>query len=264
MVEVVKHAGITEWRFASVVSRLAGYTASAFLTSSGILIDTGIPARRRVFASLLTSAAVRGVIITHHHEDHAGNVSVVANSGLPLWLSPATLRLVNDVAPIRAYRRYTWRSMYPLRHSITPFDPAPLQLCPTPGHCADHHAVWDPQTGTLFSGDLFLGVAVRVAHCDEDPWQMMTSLEAMAALQPSRMFCAHRGLVLQPTAALRAKATWIRDTIDQISTAIARSRSDDQILSDTLGGESVTGWASGGEYSRRNFVRAVRKRLAAP
>ena len=74
------------------------------------------------------------------------------------------------------------------------------------------------------------------------------------------MFCAHRGLVLQPAAALRAKAAWTRALIATITTHITRGATDAQILRTVMGGESLTGWASGGEYSRRNFIRAVRAR----
>jgi glyoxylase-like metal-dependent hydrolase (beta-lactamase superfamily II) len=259
VVEVIRHEGVTQWRFASPWSRLAGYTASAFLTTDGVLVDTGIPASRREFARLLDTHEVRAVMITHHHEDHAGNVEQVAARGLPLWLPDATLPLVTRVERIRAYRRFTWFSMPPLRSPVVRFTPDALTPVFTPGHSGDHHVLFDPASRTLFSGDLFLGVAVRITHHDEDPWQQIDSLERAAALRPVRMFDAHRGLVPNAAAALMAKATWIREMITTIESAIARGQTDAQILRAVMGGESVTGVASGGEYSRRNFIRAVRR-----
>lgn len=250
-----------QWRFASRTSRIAGYTASAYVTSGGILVDTGIPACGTEFERLLDATTIRGVVITHHHEDHAGNVERVARRGLPVWLAPDTLPLVTQVERIRAYRRFTWTSMTPLTSPIAPFDPAPLEVITTPGHTVDHHVLWDPRTRTLFSGDLFLGVEVRLAHHDEDPWETVDSVERIAALEPERMFCAHRGSVPTPAKALRAKAAWGRRTIDTVSAHIARGETDAQILTRVMGGESLTGWASGGEYSRRNFIRAVRARV---
>ncbi len=264
MFDTRRHDGVTEWRFSSLGSRLAGYAASTFLTADDILIDTGIPAARREFARLLRGSRVRGVIVTHHHEDHAGNVELVAARGLPLWIAPATQPLLQDVAPIGAYRRVTWTAMTPLTSLVRPFDPGSLEVLPAPGHCADHHVVWDAASRTLFAGDLFLGVAVRVAHHDEDLWDSIESLERIAALEPERMFCAHRGLVPDAAAALRAKAEWTRRMIDTVQTEIAHGRSDDAILRTVLGGESVTGWASAGEYSRRNFIDLVRRHLTKP
>jgi hypothetical protein len=52
--------------------------------------------------------------------------------------------------------------------------------------------------------------------------------------------------------------------IDTVQTEIAHGRSDDAILRTVLGGESVTGWASAGEYSRRNFIDLVRRHLTKP
>ena len=258
MVEVIQHDGVTEWRFSSLASRLAGYTASAFLLRDGVLVDTGIPAASREFERLLSASKIRGVLLTHHHEDHAGNVEAVARRGLRIWMPEATLPLVTSVAPIRGYRRWTWASMTPLTSNVVPFEPETLEPIATPGHTDDHHAFWDARTRTLYSGDLFLGVAVRIAHHGEDPWVLIDSLERAAALNPVRMFDSHRGLVPDPVTALRAKAAWCRELIVSISAGLRRGESDRQILRAVMGGESITGLASGGEYSRLNFIRNVR------
>lgn len=260
MVEVLEHDGVTQWRFTSLGSRLAGFSASTFLTADGVLIDTGPPAARRDFDRLLSTARITGVAVTHHHEDHAGNVELVASRGMPLWLAPATATRVRRVAPIGAYRKVTWSTMSPLTSRVTPLDLSPLQAIATPGHAADHHVLWDAATRTLFSGDLFLGVAVRIAHHDEDLWASIDSLERAAALEPARMFCAHRGPVPDAASALRAKAAWMREMIETVRAAISAGKSDDAIVRTIMGGESLTGWASAGEYSRRSFVRLVRAR----
>jgi glyoxylase-like metal-dependent hydrolase (beta-lactamase superfamily II) len=263
VVDVIEHDGVTQWRFASRGSRLAGYSASAFVTADGVLIDTGFPACADEFERLLDARRLVGAVITHHHEDHAGNVERVARRGIPILMAATTRPLVTTVARIRAYRRITWHSMPPLRALVRPFTRSPLQLIAAPGHCADHHVAWDPRSRTLFSADLFLGVAVRIAHRDEDPWTAIASMERAVALDPLRMFCAHRGSVSSPVQALRAKIDWTRELIETIASHIARGWTDAQILKTVMGGESLTGWASGGEYSRRNFVRAVRRGPAA-
>lgn len=263
MIDVRKHDGVSEWRFSTPMSRLVGYTASAFLTADGVLVDCGLPTAARDLVALLDRNPVRGVMLTHHHEDHAGNLELLARRGIPIWMSPATRPLVTTVERIRAYRRYIWTSMPPLVSAVVPFESDRLQPIATPGHSHDHHSLWDASTRTLFSGDLFLGVAVRIVHHDEDPWQTIASLEHAASLEPERMFDAHRGFVPTPAAALRAKAAWTREMIETIGDRITRGDSDAQILASVLGGESLTGWASGGEYCRRNFVRVVRQRMTA-
>jgi glyoxylase-like metal-dependent hydrolase (beta-lactamase superfamily II) len=259
LVELLKHDGVTEWRFSSVLSRATGYTASAFLTDDGVLIDSGIPAARADFQALIERSTIRGAMLTHHHEDHAGNAELLAARGIPLWIAPTTMPRIATIPRIRAYRRFTWFSMPPLRSTVRPFDEPPFVPVPTPGHTPDHHVFWDAATRTVYGGDLFLGVAVRVCHHDEDLHQTIASLERVAELEPERLFDSHRGLVPDAAAALRAKANWTREIIERIAKRISDGESDSQILKREMGGESTTGWASRGEYSRRNFVRSVRR-----
>jgi glyoxylase-like metal-dependent hydrolase (beta-lactamase superfamily II) len=261
VVDVRQHDGVTEWRFSTRLSRATGFTASAYLTDDGVLMDSGIPGASAEFGALLGSTEVAGAMITHHHEDHAGNTALLAARDVPLWVAAATLPYLQTVAPIRAYRRYTWYPMTPLQQTPREFTSARYEAIPTPGHTPDHHVFWDAATRTVFAGDLFLGVAVRVCHHDEDPWQLIASLERVAALNPERLFDGHRGIVIDAASALRAKVAWTRETLARISSRVQHGDSDAAILRRVLGGESVTGRASFGEYSRMNFVRAVRRGL---
>jgi ribonuclease/clavin/mitogillin len=143
--------------------------------------------------------------------------------------------------------------------SIVPFHADGLRFVSTPGHTPDHHVVWDDEQATLFSGDLYLGVKVRATFPDEDPRQLVASLRAAAAMQPRRMFDAHRGLVLDPADALTAKADWLEETVREIDAKIDHGWSDRAIRRHVLGRERLVGWISGGEYSKLTFVRAVRR-----
>jgi glyoxylase-like metal-dependent hydrolase (beta-lactamase superfamily II) len=155
----------------------------------------------------------------------------------------------------------TWGSPHPLPATPLPGTelPAGLALLHTPGHCADHHVVWDAERGILFGGDLFLGVKVRVAHPQEDPRALVRSLAAMAALEPAELYDGHRGRVANPREALRAKAAWNTELIGAIESKIDAGWDDAAIRDALLGGESFPGWLSRGEYARINFVRAVRQ-----
>ena len=75
------------------------------------------------------------------------------------------------------------------------------------------------------------------------------------------MFDAHRGLVENPVAALSDKADWLSQMMDSISREIAKGASDRQIVNRLLEGEYRSAYISGGDYSRRNLVRAVRRRF---
>lgn len=254
-VEVIR---LQSWRSAAM-----GYSVCVFLVR-GQLIDTGFPGAREAVARVLEERRPRGVIVTHQHEDHAGNVDLVAERGIPIAMARVTedaLRV--GEASVGLYRRACWGTMARLTTSFDAHEPSGLALLATPGHSPDHHVVWDAERGVLFGGDLFLGVKVRVARPMEDPRALALSARRAAALEPRVFFDAHRGLVPNGAQALAAKAAWLEETIGVIDAHIARGwRSDRAITRAVLGGEDVVALASFGDLSRLNFVRAVRATAA--
>ena len=263
MISRSTHDDVTAFELTTRRTRLISYSVYAYLVR-GALVDTGFHAVRRDVARLVDELRPRGALVTHYHEDHAGNVELLARRGVPLAMGALTEERVRRAEPIALYRRFTWESMPPLRAPVTAFAPDDLQLLPAPGHSADHHVVWDPATRTLFSGDLFLGVRVRVMHPSEDPYAIMASLRAAAALEPARMFCAHRGPVATPVRALLARAEWLATTVGEIERRIAGGIEDDRAIARAvLGREPLTGIVSRGEYAHVNIVRSVRRRLSA-
>lgn len=235
-----------------------GYWVYVFLVR-GQLVDTGFPGARATVARLIEERRPRGVIVTHQHEDHAGNVELAAERGLPVAMARETEAALREgEANVGLYRRACWGSMTPLRGTIEPHEPRGLELIHTPGHSPDHHVVWDAERETLFAGDLFLGVKVRVARPMEDPRALARSVRRAAALHPRVVLDAHRGVVPDGTEALLAKAAWLEETIGAIDALIERGWSDRAITRAVLGREDIVYTVSRGDLSRLNFVRAVR------
>ena len=255
---LIPHDDVLQLPLSTWRSRAVGYAVNVYLVR-GALVDTGFRAERGTLARLVEERRPRGAFVTHWHEDHAGNVDLLARRGVPLAMSAATEAAVRAVPRIPFYRRFTWDQMPALSCAVEPFAPDDLRLVASPGHSPDHHVVWDPVTRTLFAGDLYLGVKVRVMHAAEDPATIVASLRAAMALRPARLFCAHRGLVPDPMAQLAAKVEWLETTIGEIERRIAAGWEDAAIAREVLGPEDLTGWVSRGEYSRRNIVRAVRR-----
>jgi glyoxylase-like metal-dependent hydrolase (beta-lactamase superfamily II) len=258
MIRVERYGDVTRFEMTSIAGRLIGYSASAYLVR-GLLIDCGFHAAHRHVSDLLTRERPRGVFITHYHEDHGGNIEEVARRGIPIAGAGETLSKLRAPERIRVYRRATWGTAPALRSVVTPFVDADLELVAAPGHSFDHHVVWDASSGTLFGGDLYLGVKVRVAHPGEDPRLLARTLRRVAALGPVRLFDAHRGFVPNPVPLLLAKADWTEETIAAIEQRIAAGAPDSAIVRELFDGESLPGYLSGGDYSRTNFIRAVRR-----
>jgi glyoxylase-like metal-dependent hydrolase (beta-lactamase superfamily II) len=249
-------SGVTRLRLSSWRGRLVGYEVSAYLLD-GVLVDTGFPRGARAMGAAVDALKPRGAIVTHWHEDHAGNVPLLASRGLPLVMHPACESALRSQPSVRLYRHLVWGQTPRFDQTRRDFDPAPLEIVPLPGHTPDHVGVWDAERRILVSGDLFLGVKVRVAHRHESPRVLLESLRTAAALEPRLLLDAHRGPLLDATGRLRAKIAWLGATIDAIESRQARGESAREITRRVLGREDPVGYASGGEYSKLAFVQAV-------
>lgn len=259
-VSVERFDDVTRLRLDSRASRAIGMDVSAYVVR-GVMIDTGFHRARETVLQAVRSLGVKGVIVTHWHEDHAGNVAMLAAHGVPIVMRPDTEATLRTRPAIQLYRRVVWGHPPALSAELGEFDMSGLECIHTPGHSTDHQVVWDSLTQTLFSGDLWLGVRARVLHSTEDPFVLLDSLRRAAALRPRRMFDAHRGFVERAVEALDAKVRWLEGTLGEIERRIAEGWSDRAIVRRVLGGEEMAAVVSFGDYARRNLVRAVRRRL---
>ena len=259
MLRVERHDDVTRLVFETSRSRSINYSVSAY-SVRGALVDSAFPTVRGDLLQWLDANPASGVIVTHYHEDHAGNAEALAARGLPMWISPATLDHIRRPATIGRYRRWTWGSQPPLVSTPAPFGHAALEMIHTPGHSADHHVVWDAERETVFGADLYLGVKVRVSHPwpREDVRGTIASIRRVIALKPKRYFDGHRGLVRDPITQLTAKADWTEETVGRIDALIAKGWSDRAIAKEVLGAETLLNYGTMLDYSARNIVGSVR------
>ena len=105
MLRQEQYDDVTRLVFESRRSRSMRFGVSAYLVR-GVLVDTAFHDVHADLESWLEERRPDGVIVTHYHEDHAGNVNLVATRGLPVWIAAETLVRVRAPASIGWYRRW--------------------------------------------------------------------------------------------------------------------------------------------------------------
>ncbi|BCB92099.1 MBL fold metallo-hydrolase [Phytohabitans suffuscus] len=154
---------------------------SAYLLIRGgeaAVVDLGTPGSGPAIEAGLTAAgagwdAVRHVILTHQHQDHAGGAAEVA----PKVTAGSLYGGTADVAAIS--------SPTPLTAVDDGDEIFGLQVIGTPGHTAGHIAVFDPSTGVLVAGDALRttdGLTGPDPQYTADMTQAAASVRKLAAL----------------------------------------------------------------------------------
>ncbi len=157
----------------------------------GVAIDPGSPKMRRSLARHLRQVKpkITKVIATHAHEEHVGNLNWLAEvTGAPVYVSEMTARFLTP------FKKLPWvratiigqppnlAQPYHLLGETVDTDSDFLQVIPTPGHCDDHMALYDPKEKVLLAGDAFMGSYFATPNPDVDSRKWLLSLERLMEL----------------------------------------------------------------------------------
>ena len=166
-----------------------GFVAAYVLVrgNEAAVVDTGVSGSGRAIGTSLSAAgsswsAVRHVILTHYHPDHAGSTTEVlrqaesatgyaGDADLPQITSPRPLSAAADGTEIFG-----------------------LQVVATPGHTAGHISLFDPETGVLVAGDALNntgGLAGSNPQYTADPAQAQESVKKLAGLPVRTIYFGH-------------------------------------------------------------------------
>lgn len=154
------------------------------------LIDAGVghPAHLDDVARALDGRALRRVLLTHGHPDHA--------SGVP------ALRARWPGAQVYKWRDDDEPAWLPLRDGgEVAAGNERLRVLHTPGHARDHVCFWHEPTRTLFSGDMMTAsttIMVPPAARGGSLRAYLASLRRLAALEPAVAWPGHGAVIADP------------------------------------------------------------------
>jgi glyoxylase-like metal-dependent hydrolase (beta-lactamase superfamily II) len=197
--------------------------------------------------------AVRSIICTHIHMDHAGGAGPLAEAlpGADVYINSATAGfLIEPGKLIPSTRRAVGEALWPLQGTIQPLPaerlrPAEnlqldlgrgvrLRAIASPGHSADHIAFWAEHNGALFAGD---ACGIAMPHWGLAPRPVtpppgfdldaqVATFERLSALPIAHLLITHCGPVAGGIAALRAQHAHLLEAAEAVRVAVARDTLD--------------------------------------
>lgn len=262
--------GVRRFEMARRFGGVPVYWTSCFLVGD-TLIDTGHahqgPELLRALADPIRTGKVRRVLVTHHHEDHTGNLAPIHRATGASVMAPEYARgICRARRRLPTYRRLTWGQP-------EDFDAGPLpdhvltsvggvDVIATPGHTPGDVAFHDPDKRWLFCGDLVLGATQTVMRPNEDVAAVTSSTERLAGLHVDHVFGSHRVVTERGGEHLRRRVAFLHEAREQVHELVADEPAlgaRPEVVAQRLWGHDplFLRFFSGGDFSRAHFARSL-------
>jgi endoribonuclease LACTB2 len=237
----------------------------------GLLIDTGQSRARQAILEILGQQPVEQLFITHHHEDHTGNLPQLrAHFGCPTYSSARCAEMMQAPPRISLAQKLVWGER-PADGDLTPIEGVletnnhRFELIPIPGHAEDMVALYEPHRGWLFSADLYVHHRIKYFMASESMLGQIDSLKRVLALDFEVLFCAHNPQLTGGKEKVRQKLAFFEDFYGQVGLFAERHHNPGSIFKAMgLKEKTMTKYLSGGHLSAINMVRAALKDLNQP
>lgn len=259
---VSQHESVRLFQFAVKTAGITWKPVYCFWVD-GLLIDTAMSKAAAAVCVQLDKNPPQQIVLTHHHEDHSGNVALLKNRyGIPAYAHLLTLPIVADEVPVFLYQRVAFGSVLPTELLPIPdqiqTERYTFEVIHTPGHSHDQISLYEPHQGWLFSGDLYVAEKIKYFKRGEVMKDQITSIRELLTRDFDTLFCCHNPKLTHGKAHLQAKLEYLENYYGQVLVYHQRGFSPKAILTAMkLKENHMIRWFSGGDVSAINMIRAV-------
>ncbi|MEM6831864.1 MAG: MBL fold metallo-hydrolase, partial [Bacteroidota bacterium] len=257
------HEEVQGFRFGSSPFGEVKMTVNAYFID-GLLIDTGHSNMRKTILQQLGSLPVDQIFITHHHEDHTGNLKAFREHfNCPTYASARCCEIMKNPPSISFAQRLSWGPR-PADFQLATIEgilETPnhrFDLIPVPGHSIDMLALYDADHGWLFSADLWVSDFILVFMRAESMAQQIASMKRILQLEFEQLFCSHRHQLKNGKERIAKKLQFFEDFFGRASNFYRKGMNEKAIFEAMkLKERQPVKFLSGGELSQMNMVRSV-------
>ncbi|WP_070137983.1 MBL fold metallo-hydrolase [Crocinitomix algicola] len=230
----------------------------------GLLVDTGHSLKKKVIQNTLKTFNVDQIFITHHHEDHTGNIKELqALWQCPVFGSQNCANLMKKPPRLSLAQKLYWGNRPGYDNILAIKDEIKtkkykFQLLPIPGHAKDMVALFEPERKWLFSADLYINDRIGYFMRGEDIWTQISSIKKVLTLDFKVLFCSHNPQLSNAKQKLRQKLDFLEQFTEDVMSYHKKGYTEKEIFKALKLKElKVIKNLSFGHLSKMNMVKSV-------
>lgn len=260
--------GVYYYRFS--VYRLGNNVQTVYtFVLDDLLIDTAQKHNRENILKVAQQHNIQKIILTHHHEDHSGNVAFLMNElKIDAYAHPKAIEILRtgyNISPLGILlngevEKAELKSV--LETDLINTENYSLQPIFTPGHANDHYCYFEKNKGWLFSGDLYVADKIKYFALYESMFTQINSIKKLVALDFDTLFCSHNPKVKDGKQRLINKLQFFEDFSGKVRNLYNEGKRSKEIFSLMNMKENYYYKVlTAGNFTAENMVKSVIKDL---
>ncbi len=236
-----------------------------FFSFSNVYIDSAQGVMRKQFIEIAKSNKPNFCLLTHYHEDHAGNAALLQKTFKAKIVShKKSVKYLSHSFKMLPYEKIIWGKLQPFEpdlcynNGIFNTGKHKFTIIDTPGHSEDSVCILNEDKGWLFSGDLYITSKPRYLRKDENIYKILNSLKKISTLEFETLFCSHRGIIKDsPKKLIETKISYLEELIYKTKKLNNNGLSVKQIRNTLLGKEDATSFLTFFDFCKTNLIKSI-------